>query len=76
MQKWEYLEVTIRYTEVVVQVHPSKGQSFTSDESVEARNTTKYLDSLGAKGWELVNVLKRHDEGALWHYYFFKRPIE
>ena len=78
MQKWEYLEVLILYGQVNdIRIVPSKGKALFSDkDSIDMTDVIKYLDTLGAERWEMVNAQNR-DAGIFLHTtYYFKRLIE
>ena len=78
MQKWEYLEVLAVYGKATdIRIIPSKGKPLFSDkDSIDMTDVRKYIDALGAEGWEMVNAQER-DVGIANHTtYYFKRPIE
>ena len=71
MQKWEYLQVVVLYIEGSgTQVVASKDQPHLKTDE------TEYLDSLGAKGWEMARTTGRDVRGNLHLIYHFKRPIQ
>ena len=73
MQKWEYLQIHVESskTRLVVSVNGDEAA-----DQKELGNTTelmRYLNLLGAEGWEMVNA-DRNEYG--FQNYFFKRPVE
>lgn len=72
MQKWEYLQVHVQAARggLTAAVHGNKGT--TSHEFEAETEFMRYINTLGAEGWELVNADK-NEYG--FQNYFFKRPL-
>lgn len=62
--QWEYTLIE------TYGVNPGPTQEFMG---LRSEPTAKYLNALGAQGWELVTVLRERDGERV--YFVFKRPI-
>ena len=70
MQKWEYLQIHARSSKAKIVVSVN-GKDM--DDLKDEVDLIRYLNALGAEGWEMVNA-DRNEYG--FQHYFFKRPVE
>jgi hypothetical protein len=72
MQKWEYLQLHVESSKTRLLVSVSGNEVDDKKEFGDVTGLTRYLNSLGAEGWEMVNA-DRNEYG--FQNYFFKRPV-
>jgi len=73
MQKWEYLQIHVESSKARLIVSVYKNEVDDKKEFDDVTGLMRYLNTLGAEGWEMVNADK-NEYG--FQNYFFKRPIE
>jgi hypothetical protein len=73
MQKWEYLQIHVESSKARLNVAVHGNEMADKMEFDDVTGLMRYLNSLGAEGWEMVNA-DRNEYG--FQNYFFKRPIE
>jgi hypothetical protein len=73
MQKWEYLQVHAELSKGKLVASANGEQVISSKDSAVEADLVRYLNSLGAEGWEMVSAQK-NEYG--FQNYFFKRLVE
>jgi hypothetical protein len=73
MQKWEYLQVHVESAKGKLTIMVNGNKVTDTKEIAEMADLMRYINSLGAEGWEIVNA-NRNEYG--FQNYFFKRPVE
>ena len=73
MQKWEYLQIHVESSKGRLSVSVNGNEMADKMEFDDLTGLMRYLNALGAQGWEMVNA-DRNEYG--FQNYFFKRPIE
>jgi hypothetical protein len=73
MQKWEYILIHVESAKGKLAVTANGNEVTDPKEFMDVTDLMRYLNSLGAQGWEMVNA-DRNEYG--FQNYFFKRPIE
>jgi hypothetical protein len=73
MQKWEYLQIHVESSKARLIVSVYKNEVDDKKEFDDVTGLMRYLNTLGAEGWEMVNADK-NEYG--FQNYFFKRSIE
>ena len=73
MQKWEYLQIHVESSKSRLIVSVNANEMAEKKEFDDVTGLMRYLNSLGAEGWEMVNA-DRNEYG--FQNYFFKRPVE
>jgi len=73
MQKWQYLQMHVEFSKGKLAATANGKEVFSSQDEAHEVDLIKYLDDLGADGWEMVSAQK-NEYG--FQNYFFKRPIE
>jgi len=73
MQKWEYLQIHVESSKTRLLASVSGNEVDDKKEFADLTGLMRFLNSLGAEGWEMVNA-DRNEYG--FQNYFFKRPIE
>jgi hypothetical protein len=73
MWKWEYLQIHVETSKARLIVSVNGNELADKNEFGDMTDLMRYLNSLGAEGWEMVNA-DRNEYG--FQNYFFKRPIE
>jgi hypothetical protein len=73
MQKWEYLQILAETSKARLNVSVNGNEMADKMEFDDLTGLMRYLNSLGAEGWEMVNA-DRNEYG--FQNYFFKRPID
>ena len=73
MQKWEYLQIHVESSKARLIVSVYENEVDDKKEFDDVTGLMRYLNTLGAEGWEMVNADK-NEYG--FQNYFFKRPIE
>jgi hypothetical protein len=73
MQKWKYLQVHAELSKGKLVASANGEQVISSKDSAGEADLVRYLDSLGAEGWEMISAQK--NEYGFQNYYF-KRSIE
>jgi hypothetical protein len=73
MQKWEFLQIHVESSKSRLNVSVNANEMAEKKEFDNVTGLMRYLNSLGAEGWEMVNA-DRNEYG--FQNYFFKRPVE
>jgi hypothetical protein len=73
MQKWEYLQIHVESSKARLTASILAKETADKKEFEDVTGLMRYLNSLGAEGWEMVNA-DRNEYG--FQNYFFKRPLD